>query len=193
MKNCTIRARRERLASSCRGSVSSKPRRKTKNNEKIRSRSCRYSCRSKRNSNSAVTNELSGQRGCSLQYSPSERIVCLPSCVRVQRESGSAHTYNASPHQSHFAALVDSQPAATSSCTFMTMPSACYLAQQHALLQFPRPARTCRPVHTARCEATCGNGTVGMQGPDTPTGVVKQRDATPAKHLCPCKRPTTLA
>ena len=54
-----------------------KPRRKTKSNEQIRSRSCHWhSCRSKRNSNSAVTNELSGQRGRPPKHSPSERAAC---------------------------------------------------------------------------------------------------------------------
>jgi hypothetical protein len=46
-------------------------------NEEISSRSCHWhSSRRKRNSNSAVTNELSGQRGRPLQYSPSERAAC---------------------------------------------------------------------------------------------------------------------
>ena len=62
-------------------------------NEEIRSRSCHWhSCRSQRNSNCPVTNELSGQRGRPLQYSPTERVVCSPSCVRVQRGSLLTHT-----------------------------------------------------------------------------------------------------
>ena len=32
----------------------------------------------------------------------------------------------------------------------------------------------------ANCEATCGHGTVGMQGPDAHAGAVQERDATPA-------------
>ena len=58
--------------------MSSKPRR----DEKIRSRSCHWHfCRSQRNSNSAVTNELSGQRGCPPQHSPSERVACQVACA----------------------------------------------------------------------------------------------------------------
>ena len=98
--------------------------------------------------------------------------------------------HHISPAKSRFAALVYPQPAATSSCKFM--PSACYLAQQHALLQFPRPAvhphalaalNTQSPGQAApaRCEATCAYGTVGI--PDTHTGVVQEWDAPPRTCL----------
>ena len=108
--------------------------------------------------------------------------------ARAARIRLCSHTHHISPATSHFAALADPQPAATSSCTFMPMPRARYLAQQHALLQFPQPAHTCRPEQPvtaapARCEATCGNGTVGMQGPDTHTGVVQKWDAAPRTCL----------
>ena len=63
--------------------------------------------------------------------------------ARAARIRLCSHIHHISPATSHFAALADPPPAATSSCTFMPMPSARYLAQQHALLQFPRPTRTC--------------------------------------------------
>ena len=76
MKNCTIRARRGRLASRARMSQNHAA------NEEIRSRSCHWhSCRSKRNSNSAVTNELLGQRGRPPKHSPSERVACQVACA----------------------------------------------------------------------------------------------------------------
>ena len=45
--------------------------------------------------------------------------------------------------------------------------------------------RPVTPVHPtgampANCEATCGHGTVGMQGPDAHAGAVQEWDATPA-------------
>ena len=73
--------------------MSSTPRR----NEEIRSRSCHWhSCRSKRNSNSAVTNELLGQRGRPPKHSPSERVACQVACACSENPALLTH----SPHQS---------------------------------------------------------------------------------------------
>ena len=51
-----------------------------------------------------------------------------------------------------------------------------------------RPVRPVRPTAAAPagCKATCGNGTVGMQGPDTYTGVVQEWGAAPG-HVCECR------
>ena len=69
--------------------MSSKPRR----NEEIRSRSCHWhSCRSKRNSDSAVTNELSGQRGRPPKHSPSERVACQVACACSENADLLTHT-----------------------------------------------------------------------------------------------------
>ena len=161
-------------------------------NEQIRSRSCHWhSCRSKRNSNSAVTNELSGQRGRPLQYSPRKRVVCLPSRVRVQRESGSAHTLTTSvlprpvsppspTHRPRLQAHARSCPCPVPALLRSSTRS-CNSHGPHALAV--RNTQSPGQAAPARGEATCGNGTVGMQGPDTHTGVVQKWDAAPRTCL----------
>jgi hypothetical protein len=57
-------------------------------------------------------------------------------------------------------------------------PSHSVCAAKHVPTTRVTPVRPTEAA-TASCKATCGNQTVGMQGPDTHTGAVQEWDATP--------------
>ena len=174
----------------------SKPRR----NGEIRSRSCHWhSCRSQRNSNCPVTNELSGQRGRPLQYSPSERAACQ--VARACSENPALLTHTMHHHISPI-----SPPSPTHRPRLQAHARSCPCPVPALLRSSTRSCnshgphifsvRNTHPVTAApaRGEATCAMPMApSVCHTHTHTHTVQQRVTTPAKHLCQCKRPTTLA
>ena len=195
MKNCTIQARRERLAS--RRRVSSTPRR----NEEIRSRSCHWhSCRSQRNSNCPVTNELSGQRGRPLQYSPSERAACQVARACSENPALLTHTMHhhispiSPPSPTHSPRLQAHARSCPCPVPALLRSSTRSTARTHLPSGTPsHRGRQRQPVAKRHAQCPWHHRYATHTHTHTHTDAVQQRVTTPAKHLCQCKRSTTLA
>ena len=196
MKNCTIRARRERLAS--RGSVSSKPRRKRRDFKPIVSL--------------ALLPKPTQQQPCCNKRAfrpawaptptlPSERAACQVACASSENPALLTH----SPHQScHVPFRRPRRPTARGyklmhvhahapcplSCAAARAPA---IPTAHTHLPSGTPTQSPQRQPVAKRHAQCPWHRRYATHTHTHTHTVQQRVTTPAKHLCPCKRPTTLA